>query len=162
VEKPIQSAREASVKPLIFLVLVFIVMTAAPPAVDARVPLGVRLSQGAATGRILDCWRQDLPAFEAQGCRQHRTGVLESWQAHNSYYALAEIVEGRVMREVGKLQRAELIQLLGTRDQIADYPNAREENFLVWSSHRFISAPAYLIVRFNTSGTVRSCEWVSE
>jgi hypothetical protein len=105
-------------------------------------------------------WRslfEDPAAFAV-----HRNRVIEDWQKHGSYYALLEIVEGRIEPGLGELDAKQVIELLGTRHIDPDYPNARRDNFLVWSSNRLVPEGAHLVVRFDADGIARSADWVSE
>jgi hypothetical protein len=95
-------------------------------------------------------------------CEQHRNAVMGRWRNHSSYYALLEIVEGRLHYGLGTLRRDAVIELLGARNIDWEYPNSRRDGFLVWGSDRFLPMGSHLTVQFDQNDIAHSYEWVSE
>jgi hypothetical protein len=108
-----------------------------------------------------DVWWRTLLASPTSFV-EHRDRVLADWRAHGSYYALLEIVEGRLEPSLGRIHVEQVMDLLGTRRLDLGYPNSRRDNFLVWSSRRLVPQGSYLVVQFDAKGIARSIDWVSE
>jgi hypothetical protein len=108
------------------------------------------------------CWSDGSGTYRDPTCERHRSRVMEQWRTYRSYYALLEIVEGRLEPGLGRLTRAQVIDLLGASLIDRDYPNSRKEGFLVWGASRMIPQGGYLVVRFDQRNTLRSYDWVSE
>ena len=108
------------------------------------------------------CWWDSVQAEIRAACAQHRDRVMGLWRNQGSYYALLEIVEGRLENGLGTLRRDAVTDLLGTRRIDWDYPNSRRDGFLVWSSNRSVPMGSYLVVQFDARGIAQSYEWVSE
>ena len=107
-------------------------------------------------------WDSATPDEPRAACAQHRDRVMSLWRDHGSYYALLEIVEGRLESGLGKVRREDVIDFLGTRRIDWEYPHSRRDGFLVWSSSRSVPMGSHLAVQFDAQGIEQSYEWVSE
>jgi hypothetical protein len=115
---------------------------------------------------LTQCWSpaDEIAPKDRAGCERHRDYVMSAWRSHSSYYALLEIVEGRLGREdlPEKIRMEEVIDLLGTKSLDLDYPNSRRDGFLVWGSDRSIVEGGHLVIQFDKRGIAQSYYWVSE
>ena len=114
--------------------------------------------------QLTHCWwsSDEIAAEDRAACEHHREYVMNVWRNHRSYYALLEIVEGRLQDGLKKMRREDVIDLLGSKNIDWDYPHSRRDGFLVWGSSRSLPMGSYLVVQFDKRGMAESYDWVSE